>query len=110
MRQLHAGVVVGEDVVVAVLAPVGGELSHRARLLGSHLDRPKLLQEELVVVGPHHQQFVDEARDGDGWVGLQGLRPVVLPILGYRVHGLVTTATREADRAVPLKGLRSFRI
>ena len=97
MRQLHAGVVVGEDVVVSVLAPVGGELCHRARLLGGHLDGPKLLQEELVVVGPHHQQLVDEASHRDGWVGLQGFRPVVLQVLRYRVHGLVATATGDAD-------------
>ena len=70
--QLHAGVVVGNDVVVAVLAPVGGLRGGVAREGLSHLNGAKLLKEQLIVVGPHHQQLVHEASDWHGRMALQG--------------------------------------
>ena len=68
MRELDARVVVREDVVVAVFGAVGRQLGHGAGLLWGHLDGAKLLQKQLVVVSPHHQQLVDEAIDGHGEV------------------------------------------
>lgn len=105
MGQLHSRVVVGEDVVVAVLGAVGRQLCHRAWLLRGHLNGAKLLQEELVVVGAHHQQLVHKAIDGDGRVGLQSLSPVVGTVLLHRVSELVATTTRDPDRAGTLKAV-----
>ena len=105
MRELDAGVVVGQDVVIAVLAAVGGKLCYRARLLRGHLDGAKLLQEQLVVVSAHHQQLVDEDVDGHWGVGLQRLCVVISSVLLHRVSGLVATATRDAYRAAALEAV-----
>ena len=105
MRELDTGVVVGQDVVIAVLAAVGGKLCYRARLLRGHLDGAKLLQEQLVVVGAHHQKLVDEDVDGHWGVGLQRLRVVVSSVLLHGVSGLVATATRDAYRAAALEAV-----
>ena len=97
--------VIGQDVVIAVLALVGWKLCYRARLLRGHLNGAKLLQEQLVVVGAHHQQLVDEDVDGYWGVGLQRLRVVVSSVLFHGVSGLVATATRDAYTAAALEAV-----
>ena len=103
--------VVREDVVVAVSVSIAGQFGHGARLLGIHLNGAKLLQEELVVVGPHHQELVDKAVGGDRRMALQCLRAVVDAVLLHGVSEFVAAATGDAHRAAPLQaagGCSSF--
>lgn len=59
---LHPGDIIGEDIVVSVfwfvVWHIGMVRGQSWRSLGNG---PKLLQEELVVVGLHHHQLVDES-------------------------------------------------
>lgn len=70
--ELHTRVVVRQNVVVAVLCPVAGKVGSVSGELRGHVNGTKLLQEELVVIGAHHNQFVHKTIDWDWGVLLQG--------------------------------------
>lgn len=66
--QLDTRVVIGQNIVIAVLLLVVRKLGGFARGLGLHGYGAKLLHEELVVIHTHHCQSVEEPFDRDGWV------------------------------------------
>ena len=68
--QLHSGVVVGKDIVVAVLAAGGWQSGSITGEGLGHLNGTKLLKKQLVVVGPHHQQLVHKAINWHGRMAL----------------------------------------
>ena len=70
--QLHTIVVVGEDVVVTIPPLVGVAIGNLGTVLGGGADGAKLLQEQLIIVGAHHHQLVDEPNHRHRGVVLQG--------------------------------------
>lgn len=70
--ELHTGVIIRQNIVVAVLCPVAGKVGSISGELWGHVNGAKLLQEELVVIGAHHNQLVHKTIDWDRGVLLQG--------------------------------------